>query len=91
MASMGYSLTMGNKPGKLKETGIYRFTRNPQLILYNFLLIGFALLWPSWYSIPWIIIYYILAHMMVKSEEEHLSRLFDTSYEDYCKRVPRYF
>jgi len=27
------------------------------------ILIGFALLLPSWYAIPWILVYYVLAHI----------------------------
>jgi len=90
MGSLGYAKTIGVKLDNLKETGFYRFSRNPQLIFYTFFLIGFALLYPSWYFIPWIVIYFILAHMMVVTEEENLQRTFGKSFEDYCRRVPRY-
>lgn len=91
MGALGYPKTMGVNLNHLKETGFYRFSRNPQIIFYNFLLIGFALLWPSWYAIPWILVYYIIAHMMVLTEEENLRRTFGKSFEEYCRRVPRYF
>jgi protein-S-isoprenylcysteine O-methyltransferase Ste14 len=90
MGMLGYAKTMGVELKELKETGFYRFSRNPQLIFYNFFLIGIALLWPSWYAIPWIMVYYILAHMMVTTEEENLRSKFGNSYLDYCSRVPRY-
>ena len=91
MGTLGYTKTMGMELKSLNETGFYRFSRNPQLIFYNFLLIGFALLWPSWYTIPWLAVYYIIAHMMVLTEEENLRRTFGESYEAYCRRNPRYF
>lgn len=91
MGVLGYTKTMGLELKSLNETGFYRFSRNPQLIFYNFLLIGFAFIWPSWYTIPWILVYCVLAHMMVLTEEENLQRTFGKSFEDYCRRVPRYF
>lgn len=90
MEVLGYAKTIGVEQKSLKETSFYRFSRNPQLIFYNFLLVGFALLWPSMYAIPWILVYYVLAHMMVLTEEENLRRRFGQAYLEYCSRVPRY-
>ncbi len=51
---------------------------------------GFALLWPSWYAVGWVILYAVIAYTMVLTEEEYLRRAFGAEYERYCRRVPRY-
>ncbi|HUS86791.1 MAG TPA: methyltransferase [Bacteroidales bacterium] len=91
MCSLGYLKLMGVKLNELKISGIYRLSRNPQVVFYCLLLVGFAALWPSWYTIPWILVYLALAHMMVITEEENLKKVFGKSYEDYRSKVPRYF
>lgn len=53
------------------------------------MVIGVAILWPSWYALGWV----ILAagfHMMVLTEEENLRNVYGEEYTQYCKRVPRY-
>ncbi|MCP2618024.1 hypothetical protein NLC82_01225 [Candidatus Aminicenantes bacterium AC-335-A11] len=91
MASLGYFRTMGLKVNELKTNGLYKFTRNPQIIGYTLFLMGFALSYPSLYSLLWLITYGIIAHLMVLTEEEFLQKIYGKKYQDYCKRVPRYF
>ncbi len=91
MASLGYFRTMGLKAKELKTNGIYRLTRNPQIIGYALFLMGFALSYPSLYSLLWLITYGIIAHLMVLTEEEFLQKIYGKEYQDYCNRVPRYF
>jgi protein-S-isoprenylcysteine O-methyltransferase Ste14 len=87
---LGYYRTMGLKSKNLKTNGLYKFTRNPQLIGYYLLLIGFAVSYPSFYSIGWIIIFGIIAHLMVITEEEYLLKIYGDRYQNYCNRVPQY-
>ena len=68
----------------------YHVTRNPQLVGGSLLVIGTVVLWPSWYALGWAVLYGIVAHMMVLTEEEHLRDVFGGEYERYCGRVPRY-
>jgi protein-S-isoprenylcysteine O-methyltransferase Ste14 len=90
MAGLGLRRTFGQEPNLLKQTGLYRLTRNPQIVGCGLYGIGFALLWPSWYALGWAVLYAAIAHMMVLTEEEHLRDVHGEAYLRYCERVPRY-
>ena len=72
------------------QTGLYRLSRNPQIVGGSLLVIGSAVQWPSWYALGWVILYGAITHMMVLTEEEHLSAVHGEAYARYCERVPRY-
>jgi protein-S-isoprenylcysteine O-methyltransferase Ste14 len=74
----------------LISTGPYRFTRNPQILGGYLLVIGVTVQWPSWFMIVWIVLYGMISHWMVITEEEHLWALFGEEYVFYCRKVPRY-
>lgn len=86
----GLRRAMGQEVNRLVQSGPYRVTRNPQIVGGSLLVIGIALLWPSWYAVGWIALYGMVAHLMVITEEEHLYQVFGEEYAQYCKRVPRY-
>jgi protein-S-isoprenylcysteine O-methyltransferase Ste14 len=44
----------------------------------------------SWYTLGWLVLYGVIAHMMVSVEEEHLLNTYGEEYQEYCMRVPRY-
>jgi protein-S-isoprenylcysteine O-methyltransferase Ste14 len=90
MAWFGMRRALGQEVTVLRQTGPYRLTRNPQLVGFGLVLVGFVLLWPSWYALGWLLLYPIVSHMMVLTEEEHLRNVFGEEYEAYCKKVPRY-
>jgi protein-S-isoprenylcysteine O-methyltransferase Ste14 len=90
MISLGYKMLFGQGSDEIKCSGFYRYSRNPQLVAYGAAIIGLALLWPSWYSLIWIILYGIIAHMMIITEEEFLHRVHGADYDKYCKQVSRY-
>lgn len=75
---------------KLEQAGPYCLTRNPQCMGGALLIVGIILLWPSWYAFGWLVLFAAMVHMMVRTEEEHLQRIFGQEYERYCQRVPRY-
>jgi protein-S-isoprenylcysteine O-methyltransferase Ste14 len=52
--------------------------------------IGYALLWPAWSGLVWVGLYLAIAHVMVRTEEEHLQRAYGEAYERYCAGTPRY-
>lgn len=91
MVTLGILRSTGQDQSTLIQTGLYRLTRNPQALACGSYVLGFTLLWPSWYAAGWAILYPILIHAMVLTEEEHLQHTFGGRYEAYCKRVPRYF
>lgn len=90
MAWLGLHRSFGQKGKELELTGPYRATRNPQLMGGALLIIGYLVLWPSWYALGWVVLYAMIAHMMVLAEEEHLRRIYGEDYEKYCRQVPRY-
>ncbi len=90
MGSLGFRKAMGQKQITLKRSGMYRYTRNPQLFFYGVLVLGVVLLWPSGYALGWFLIYGLISHLMVLTEEEHLGRVFGSEFDRYLREVPRY-
>lgn len=90
MLWFGLRRAMGQQVDRLVQSGPYRISRNPQLVGGTLLVIGTALLWPSWYALGWIVLYGVISHLMVITEEENLHRVFGEEYARYCERVPRY-
>jgi protein-S-isoprenylcysteine O-methyltransferase Ste14 len=92
MSGLGFKKAIGHdqKEG-LKRSGFYQRVRNPQIIFYGLLLVGLATLWPSLYALGWLLVYAAIAHMMVRTEEEHLLRIFGDEYREYCEETGRYF
>ena len=90
MIRLGVLTSLGRGMGRLETGGIYRATRNPQALACGSFVLGFSLLWPSWFAVGWMLLYGFLIHLMVLAEEEHLARQFGEEYLDYCSRVPRY-
>lgn len=86
---LGTGTSFGQDKNRLKTTGIYRHSRNPQLVGYGILLLSFLIVYFSWYSIGWFLQYLIISYFMIKSEEEFLSQRYAEGYERYCNDVPR--
>ncbi|GAG01468.1 unnamed protein product [marine sediment metagenome] len=90
MVPLGYKRAMGSESKALKTNGLYNFSRNPQLVGYGLLLIGFCLSYFEILSIIWFVIYLVVARWMVQSEEEYLLKKYGEEYKKYCYKVPRY-
>lgn len=90
MAQLSPWATVGRSVKGLKTGGVYRRSRNPQLVFYFLFLVGYVLLQPGWKGIVWLVLYIVIAHAMVLSEEHHLRRTFGKDYEEYCHKTPRY-
>ncbi len=86
----GWRRAMGREVDILVQAGPYRFSRNPQIVACFIAVLGYALLWPSWHTLGWVILFSVIAHLMVLTEEEHLRHAFAEKYGQYCARVPRY-
>jgi protein-S-isoprenylcysteine O-methyltransferase Ste14 len=90
MLHLGVLRSIGRGTPQLEQSGIYGISRNPQVIACGLYVIGFLMLWPSWYAVGWALLYFVLTHMMVLTEEKYLGRIYGQDYQDYCKQVPRY-
>jgi len=88
---LGMGRAMGLQVDSLQQPGLYRYTRNPQLVSIGIGIIGYLLVWSVPYGWGWFILYWPTFHWMVLSEEEHLLDVFGQEYERYCMHVPRYF
>ncbi|MFZ2055244.1 MAG: methyltransferase [Candidatus Aminicenantales bacterium] len=86
----GWLRAMGQNVDALIQSGPYRMTRNPQIIACFIAVFGYALFWPSWHTLGWVILFSVMAHVMVLTEEEHLRNIFGERYIQYCTRAPRY-
>ena len=86
---LGSKRSFGQDKNKLNTSGIYKYSRNPQLVGYGIILISFALLYISWYSLGWFVQYLIISYLMIRSEEEFLNLTYGKEYEKYFSDVPR--
>jgi protein-S-isoprenylcysteine O-methyltransferase Ste14 len=91
MNGLGVFRSLGLGKKTLEQAGIYRKTRNPQALACSLYVVGFAILWPSWYAAAWAILYFVLIFMMILAEEEHLLTTHGEAYLNYCREVPRFF
>jgi protein-S-isoprenylcysteine O-methyltransferase Ste14 len=82
--------SFGGEVSSLRTSGLYQYSRNPQLVGGFFFIVGYAMLWPSWTGALWASIWLVIAHLMVRGEEAHLENVFGDEYRDYCARTPRY-
>jgi len=90
MGWLGLLKTFGQDQNRLRTTGLYAISRNPQCIGCISYAIGFAILWPSWYALGWVLILLILLHFMIIPEEKHLANTYGEDYVEYKRRVPRF-
>jgi protein-S-isoprenylcysteine O-methyltransferase Ste14 len=81
---------VGRRVDDLKQSGVYRYSRNPQLVGYGLFIAAFVILWPSWRTLIGVAVYCGMAHVMSSVEERHLRKQYGTSYEAYCERTPRF-
>lgn len=87
---LGFLRAFGLQTDELKKTSSYQVTRNPQFLGCVLYVIGFVILWPSWFALGWGSSLIAIMHVMVLTEEEHLRNVYGQEHERYCKRVPRY-
>jgi protein-S-isoprenylcysteine O-methyltransferase Ste14 len=90
MTRLGVRRSLGLEVSGLEASGLYRTTRNPQVVAFGAAMIGYVMLWPSWRNAGAVVLYWSIVHMMVITEEEHLRDRHGTEYDQYRRRVPRY-
>ena len=80
----------GRRQPPLVTSGPYRYSRNPQYVTYFLLLFGYAIMGRTLLAGIALVEYWIVVHLIVLIEEEHLERRFGDAYRDYKQRTPRY-
>lgn len=86
---LGTGTSLGLDKAGLNTDGIYKYSRNPQLIGYGVILFSFVVIFLSWYSVGWFLQYLVISYFMVQTEEEFLNLRYGEKYEKYCSAVPR--
>lgn len=90
MGWLGMARSFGWAPDVLKQSLFYSVTRNPQSVAFMWGMIGYLMLWPSWYGLGAVILVAAMLHVMIVTEEEHLQTVHGDEFARYCGRVPRY-
>lgn len=88
IAIVNYVSTPLNEP---VTKGIYRISRNPQEFMIGVACLGICLSIGSGIAILVLLIAKIFTHFSIIAEEEACLRMYGKSYEEYMKRVRRYF
>jgi protein-S-isoprenylcysteine O-methyltransferase Ste14 len=88
--SLGIRRSHGREVTRLRQSGVYRLSRNPQALAFVVAIIGNLVLWPTWKNLLSLVLLVVLLHLMIRTEEEHLRRVFGEEYEQYRQRVPRF-
>ncbi|MDH3291938.1 MAG: isoprenylcysteine carboxylmethyltransferase family protein [Gemmatimonadota bacterium] len=80
----------GMEQPHLVTSGPYRYSRNPQYVTYFFFLAGYAIMGRTILAWVALVLYWIVTHLIVLIEEEHLERRFGDAYRTYKRDTPRY-
>ena len=72
-------------------TGVYRYSRNPQMLGLYILFMGMILVIGSWINLIFLVISAICAHFSVLGEEKSLEQQYGDSYLEFKRKIPRYF
>ena len=75
----------------LMTDGPYRLSRNPMLTGIFVYLIGCCLWLWTWQSVVVFLAFVAIMLVQVRTEEERLRRDFGDEYEEYCKKVGRFW
>ena len=80
-----------DKASALVTAGIYQYTRNPMYLGMALILVGGLIrIGNPLSSFGLIFLVFYLDRFQIRQEEEVLSKLFGSRYEEYCKRVRRW-
>jgi len=86
-----FSRVMGQDTSKLVTTGVYRWSRNPQLLGAYLLIFGISLIGRSGLAFLFTAVGVLYFHLyIIKLEEPFLERVFGEEYHRYKIHAPRY-
>lgn len=87
----GYAAGYVKKNRELTTTGPYAYTRNPLYLGSTLMAAGFALALLSWPVALVLAIVFLVIYVPVIASEERFLRATFPGFDDYCRRVPRFF
>ena len=82
---------IGEEPQQLVQGWLYHVTRNPMYVGVLLVVFGQAIVFASVNTAVYGVTLWVFFHLtVVLLEEPHLRAQFGPSYDDYCRRVPRW-
>ena len=88
---INFRIELPKEETELIISGIYKLMRNPIVFGLYLVIIGTFLLIPNVLTLSITIANIVVFHVKVRDEEKFLLERFGKSYEDYQKKVGRYF
>lgn len=74
----------------LITTGIYKYSRNPAFLGFDFMYLGVMLMYFNGLTILFTVYAMVMLHLQIKQEEKYLVDIFGKEYQAYQKQVRRY-
>ncbi len=93
MRDLGDSWRLGIdelSPGGLVTGGIYRVSRHPIYLFFDLYFLGTFLVNGALIFLVFFVVIAVTLHMQMLQEEGFLTRVYGTSYQEYCARTNRY-
>lgn len=90
---LGASWRIGIEEGArlgLVTDGLYRYSRNPIFAGLLAMIVGYALLLPTWLSLGLLVGAYIGVRRQISAEETYLLKTYAEAYRTYARRVGRF-
>lgn len=75
---------------ELVTTGIYRYSRNPAFLGFDFMYIGVLLMYGNLLTLGFSVFAVVMLHLQILQEERYLVNAFGAPYQEYCRHVFRY-
>lgn len=75
---------------ELVTTGIYRYSRNPAFLGFDFMYVGMLLLYGNLLTLGFSVFAMVMLHLQILQEERYLVNTFGAPYQEYCRHVFRY-
>lgn len=86
------TLAPWSPPAQLVVAGLYRYTRNPMYVAVTLIILGWALSFALAGLYVYAAVVALAFHLrVVLSEEPWLSRTHGARWQEYARRVPRWF
>ena len=87
MTTISFAATPVDQP---VTRGIYRISRHPIYLSGLLLFIGIGIATASWIMLLCAVLWFILFHMVLPSEEQFLLEKYGDSYREYVSHTPRW-
>lgn len=88
IAVINFRMTPLNEP---VTRGLYKISRNPQETMLSIAFFGICFAVGSWFLIIFFGISRIFNHFQILAQEQACLNEYGEAYQDYMKKVPRYF